>query len=64
MKTLWDKGIDMPQNVKQFTIGNDIHWDKRLAIYDDWILAHVTMLGKTGSLTPHETALLIHALKK
>ena len=63
MKTLWDKGIDMPHDVKQFTIGNDIHWDKRLALYDvQGSKAHANMLGTTGLLTPGETEQLLEVL--
>ena len=64
MQTLWNKGTQMPQEVKDFTVGNDLQWDKRLAVYDvKGSAAHVQMLGKTGLLTAPETEQLLDALK-
>ena len=63
MKTLWEKGIETPEEVSRFTIGNDAGWDMRLAPYDiTGSIAHVKMLGKTGLLTRKETDTLTTAL--
>ncbi len=63
MKTLWEKGIETPEAVTRFTVGNDAQWDTRLAPYDiTGSIAHVQMLGKIGLLTKQETDTLTIAL--
>ncbi|MDD4919340.1 MAG: argininosuccinate lyase [Bacteroidales bacterium] len=65
METLWNKGVETPLEVTRFTVGNDPHWDLRLALYDiKGSMAHVKMLGKTGLLTTTETEELLFALEK
>jgi len=65
METLWNKGIETPGEVTRFTVGNDPHWDMRLAPYDiKGSMAHVRMLGKTGLLTQQETEVIITALDR
>jgi argininosuccinate lyase len=64
MKTLWEKGMETPEEVTRFTVGNDAQWDMRLAPYDiTGSIAHVQMLGKTGLLTQPETETLLSALE-
>lgn len=55
MKQLWNKGFDIDQKIKDFTIGEDRYWDKYIAIYDIVATnAHAQMLGSIGILTTQE----------
>ncbi|MBO7315753.1 MAG: argininosuccinate lyase [Paludibacteraceae bacterium] len=61
---LWDKGIDVNQEVEKFTIGRDQEMDIFLAPYDVMgSLAHITMLQSIGLLTKEELDALSDELK-
>lgn len=61
---LWDKGIDVNQEVEKFTIGKDQEMDIFLAPYDVMgSLAHVTMLQSIGLLSKEELDVLTDELK-
>ncbi|MDD2263714.1 MAG: argininosuccinate lyase [Bacteroidales bacterium] len=63
METLWNKDVGMPPEVTRFTVGSDPLWDLRLAPYDiKGSMAHVSMLGKIGILTPQEKEKLLEGL--
>ena len=52
MKIWQKKGTKVRDHIDQFTVGDDRHWDLRLAPYD--IIAskaHAKMLGKVGLLS-------------
>lgn len=61
---LWDKGIDVNQEVEKFTIGKDQEMDIFLAPYDVMgSLAHVAMLQSIGLLSKEELDALTEELK-
>ena len=60
---LWDKGINIDQQIEQFTVGNDREIDMHIAAYDiQASLAHTKMLVKIGILTPEEGQQLEYGL--
>ncbi len=63
MKIWQKKGIKVRDHIDQFTVGDDLEWDMRLAPYD--IIAskaHAQMLGKVGLLTASEADQLTQGL--
>jgi len=63
MKIWQKKGTKVRDHIDQFTVGDDRHWDLRLAPYD--IIAskaHAKMLGKVGLLSQSEVDQLIEGL--
>ncbi len=57
---IWQKSsTQVHQDIERFTVGEDRHWDLRLAPYDvQASKAHAQMLGKVGLLTNDEVVLL------
>ena len=57
---IWQKSsTQVHQDIDRFTVGEDRHWDLRLAPYDvQASKAHAQMLGKVGLLTNDEVVLL------
>ena len=48
---LWEKGISTEASIENFTVGNDRHYDRYLAIYDvKASAAHAIMLHQCGFL--------------
>ena len=63
MKIWQKKGTKVRDHIDQFTVGDDRHWDLRLAPYD--IIAsqaHAKMLGKVGLLSQSEVDQLVEGL--
>ncbi len=61
---LWEKNIQVDQEVDTFTVGKDREMDLYLAKYDVLgSMAHITMLESIGLLTKEELAVLLHELK-
>lgn len=61
---LWDKGIEVNQEVEKFTIGRDQEMDIFLAPYDVMgSLAHIAMLQSIGLLSKEELTALSNELK-
>ncbi|NDC78703.1 MAG: argininosuccinate lyase, partial [Chitinophagia bacterium] len=62
---LWNKdGTETSQAVEAFTVGRDREFDLMLARYDvEGSIAHVTMLGEKGLMTPAEAAMAVDGLK-
>lgn len=61
---LWDKGIEVNQEVEKFTIGRDQEMDIFLAPYDVMgSLAHIAMLQSIGLLSKEELTALSDELK-
>jgi argininosuccinate lyase len=63
---LWQKEkTSVSQLIESFTIGRDKEFDQLLAKYDvQGSIAHVTMLGEVGLMTPQEAAKAVEALKE
>jgi argininosuccinate lyase len=63
---LWQKdNYSVDGAVEQFTVGRDKEFDLLLAKYDvQGSIAHVTMLGEVGLMSPDEAGIAIGALKK
>ena len=63
MKTLWEKGGKLHNEVLRFTTGKDPEMDPVLAPYDiAGSMAHAIMLGETGILTREESRELVKEL--
>jgi argininosuccinate lyase len=62
---LWNKNnTHTSALVEQFTVGRDREFDLLLARYDvEGSIAHVTMLGETGLMSPDEATLAVKGLK-
>ncbi|MDB5197991.1 MAG: argininosuccinate lyase [Flaviaesturariibacter sp.] len=62
---LWQKeSTSVSGLVESFTVGRDKEFDIQLAIYDvQGSIAHVTMLGEVGLLTPEEALIAVKALE-
>lgn len=63
---LWQKeNTSVSSLIEKFTVGRDKEFDLLLAKYDvEGSIAHVTMLGEVGLMTPEESATAVTALKK
>ena len=63
---LWQKeNTSVSALIENFTVGRDKEFDRLLAKYDvQGSIAHVTMLGEVGLMTPEEAALAVNALKE
>ena len=63
---LWSKdNTAISQQIEKFTVGRDKEFDDLLAKFDvQGSIAHVTMLGEVGLMTPEESALAVAELKK
>jgi argininosuccinate lyase len=63
---LWQKeNTSVSALIENFTVGRDKEFDLLLAKFDvQGSIAHVTMLGEVGLMTPEEAALAINALKE
>ena len=63
MAKLWDKGIDLNEEVEDYTVGSDFLLDCALVPYDVYAsIAHAKMLAKIGVLEKEELASLTKAL--
>lgn len=61
---LWEKNVQVDQEVDTFTVGRDREMDLYLAKYDVLgSMAHITMLESIGLLTKEELAVLLAELK-
>ena len=61
---LWEKNVQVDQEVDTFTVGKDREMDLYLAKYDVLgSMAHITMLESIGLLTREELAVLLAELK-
>ena len=61
---LWEKSIQVDQDIERFTVGKDQLMDLYLAKYDVLgSMAHITMLESIGLLTRDELNLLLKELK-
>jgi argininosuccinate lyase len=63
---LWQKeSTSVSELVEKFTVGRDKEFDLLLAKHDvQGSIAHVTMLGEVGLMTPEESAMAVKALKE
>ena len=63
---LWQKeNTSVSALIENFTVGRDKEFDLLLAKFDvQGSIAHVTMLGEVGLMTPEEAALAVNALKE
>jgi argininosuccinate lyase len=63
---LWQKdSTKVSELIERFTVGRDREFDLLLAQYDvQGSIAHVTMLGETGLMTPEEAASAVAGLKE
>ena len=62
---LWEKNVQVDQEVDTFTVGKDREMDLYLAKYDVLgSMAHITMLESIGLLTKEELTVLLAELKK
>lgn len=63
---LWQKeSTKVSQLIEDFTVGRDQEFDLLLAKYDvQGSIAHVTMLGEVGLMTPEEAAMAINGLNE
>jgi argininosuccinate lyase len=60
---LWDKGGSTEEGVIAFTCGRDREMDGRLVLFDILgSMAHATMLGRCGLITPEEAHSLVDGL--
>jgi len=58
---LWEKGINLNQQIENFTVGDDYILDQKLVTYDCLAsIAHAQMLGKIGILNESE----VHKLEQ
>ena len=61
---LWEKNVQVDQEVDTFTVGKDREMDLYLAKYDVLgSMAHITMLESIGQLTKEEQTVLLAELK-
>ena len=61
---LWEKNVQVDQEVDTFTVGKDREMDLYLAKYDVLgSMAHITMLESIGLLTKKELEVLLRELK-
>ena len=61
---LWEKNVQVDQEVDTFTVGKDREMDLYLAKYDVLgSMAHITMLESIGLLTKEELTVLLAELK-
>ena len=64
-KKLWEKNVQVDQEVDRFTVGKDREMDLYLAKYDVLgSMAHITMLESIGLLTAEELQTLLAALRE
>lgn len=62
---LWEKNVQVDQEVDRFTVGKDREMDLYLAKYDVLgSMAHITMLESIGLLTAEELRILLNALRE
>ena len=62
---LWEKNVQVDQEVERFTVGKDREMDLYLARYDVLgSMAHITMLESIGLLTNEELHTLLAALRQ
>lgn len=62
---LWEKNVQVDQEVDTFTVGRDREMDLYLAKYDVLgSMAHITMLESIGLLTKNELEVLLAELRK
>ncbi len=62
---LWEKSVQVNEEIDRFTVGRDREMDLYLAKYDVLgSMAHITMLESIGLLTATELNTLLEALKK
>ena len=62
---LWEKNVQVDQEVDTFTVGKDREMDLYLAKYDVLgSMAHITMLESIGLLSKEELTILLAELKK
>ena len=63
---LWQKeNTETSRQIEDFTVGPDREFDLLLAIYDvEGSIAHVTMLGETGLMSPEEAGLAVKGLEE
>ena len=62
---LWEKNVQVDQEVDRFTVGKDREMDRYLAKYDVLgSMAHITMLERIGLLTAEELQTLLAALRE
>ena len=62
---LWEKNVQVDQEVDRFTVGKDREMDLYLAKYDVLgSMAHITMLERIGLLTAEELQTLLAALRE
>ena len=62
---LWEKSVQVNEEIDRFTVGRDREMDLYLAKYDVLgSMAHITMLESIGLLTATELHTLLEALKK
>ena len=62
---LWEKNVQVDQEVDRFTVGKDREMDLYLAKYDVLgSMAHITMLESIGLLTAEELQILLAALRE
>ncbi len=62
---LWEKNVQVDQEVDRFTVGKDREMDLYLAKYDVLgSMAHITMLESIGLLTAEELQTLLTALRE
>ncbi|MDB5196446.1 MAG: argH, partial [Flaviaesturariibacter sp.] len=63
---LWQKeSTSVSKLVESFTVGRDKEFDVQLAIYDvQGSIAHVTMLGEVGLMSPEEATIAVNALEE
>ena len=60
---LWEKNVQVDQEVDTFTVGKDREMDLYLAKYDVLgSMAHITMLESIGLLTKEELTILLAEL--
>ncbi len=61
---LWEKNVQVDQEVDTFTVGKDREMDLYLAKYDVLgSMAHITMLESIGLLTKEELTILLAELQ-
>lgn len=62
---LWEKNVQVNQDIEKFTVGKDREMDLYLAPYDVLgSMAHITMLETIGLLTADELSLLLNELRQ
>ena len=61
---LWEKNVQVNEEIDRFTVGRDREMDLYLAKHDViGSMAHITMLESIGLLTAEELAMLLEELK-